>query len=354
MKSAPSRHPPKAITGLHRATVAVGFVTGLLSGARTRGVDPARLLARAGIDPGVLRERAGRVPIGNYAALYNLAVAEMADEAFGLLSRPLEPGAFEFLCRCVLSSPDLGTALRRAGAYLAVALPDLHVTIDVAGDKALLAVEERSSRLPRDDPRRVFAFEWLLRLLHALSCWLVERPVPLDEVRFPYRSPGHAADYALIYTPRATFGAKRLEAVLEGAMLALPVRRGEGDLPTFLEGAPGRITMLYRRDREVAGAVRDHLSRHLAEGPGLDATAAALHLAPRTLHRRLRHEGTSFREIRDALRRELALAWLSRKGRSIAQVALALGYSEPSAFFRAFQGWAGVAPSAYRSSRLPK
>lgn len=353
MKSPPPDPPHRVTTVPHRATVAAGFVTGLLSGARTRGADPARLLARAGIDPGVLRERAGRVPIGNYAALYNLAVAEMADEAFGLLSRPLEPGAFEFLCRSVLSSRDLGTALRRACAYLAVALPDLHVSIEIAGDTALLAIQERSSRLQRDDPRRVFAHEWLLRLLHALSCWLVERPVPLDEVRFPYRSPRHAADYALIYTPRATFGAKRLEAMLDGAMLELPVRRGETDLPAFLDGAPGRITMLYRRDREVAGAVREHLSRHLAGGSGLEATAAALRLAPRTLHRRLHHEGTSFRGIREALRRELALAWLSREGRSIAQVALDLGYSEPSAFFRAFQGWTGVAPSAYRRSRRP-
>lgn len=312
-----------------------------------------RLLARAGIAPVVLRDRSARVPIANYAALYNLAVAEMADEAFGLLSRPLEPGAFEFLCRSVLASPELETALRRAAAYLAVALPDLRVSVESAGGQALLAIEERTPRLPRDDPRRVFAFEWLLRLLHALACWLVERPVPLDEVRFPYRPPAHAADYALIYTPRATFGAKRLEAVLDGAMLELPVRRGEADLPAFLEGAPGRITMLYRRDREVAGAVRDHLSRHLADGSGLDATAAALRLAPRTLHRRLHDEGTSFRGIREALRRELAMAWLSREGRSIAQVALDLGYSEPSAFFRAFHGWTGVAPSVYRRSRIP-
>ncbi len=344
----------RAGTDMHRATVAVGFVTGLLSGARSRGHDPAGLLALAGIAPAVLRERAGRVPIANYGALYNFVVAEMADEAFGLLSRPLEPGAFEFLCRSVLSSPDLGTALRRAAAYLAVALPDLRVSVDSAGGRAVLAIEERAPRLPRNDPRRVFAFEWLLRLLHALACWLVERAVPLDEVRFPYRSPAHASDYALIYTPRATFGSKRLEAILDVAMLNLPVRRSEADLPAFLEGAPGRITMLYRRDREVAGAVRDHLARHLARNDGLDATAGALHLAPRTLHRRLREEGTGFREIRDALRRELALAWLSRNGRSIAEVALELGYSEPSAFFRSFQGWTGVAPSVYRRSRAPK
>ncbi len=59
-------------------------------------------------------------------------------------------------------------------------------------------------------------------------------------------------------------------------------------------------------------------------------------------------EGASFRAIKDALRRDLALARLAKPGGSVARVAAELGYSEPSAFFRAFQGWTGEAPSAWR------
>jgi AraC-like DNA-binding protein len=89
----------------------------------------------------------------------------------------------------------------------------------------------------------------------------------------------------------------------------------------------------------------------LAHAPAFEAVAAKLGLAPRTLHRRLRDEGTSFREIKAALRRELALARLERTRQSVADIAAELGYSEPSAFFRAFQGWTGEAPSAHRRRR---
>jgi len=192
----------------------------------------------------------------------------------------------------------------------------------------------------------VFAFEWLLRLLHGLASWFAARPLALIAVRFPYARPAHAADYALIYTEHATFGGESLVATLDAASLDWPVRRDARDLEGFLDGAPGKIAMLYRRDREAARAVREFLAHSLAAS--LAETARALGLSQRTLHRRLHEEGTSFREVKDGLRREIAMARLEKSGASVADIAAELGYSEPSAFFRAFQGWTGVAPSIHR------
>ena len=106
--------------------------------------------------------------------------------------------------------------------------------------------------------------------------------------------------------------------------------------------------MLYRRDREAVRAVREHLAATLAAGSSLDQAARNLGISKRTLHRRLREEGASFRSVRDAVRRQAALARLERTGDPVAAIALDLGYSEPSAFFRAFIAWTGLAPSEYR------
>src|SRR5262249_50759852 len=108
------------------------------------------------------------------------------------------------------------------------------------------------------------------------------------------------------------------------------------------------ISMLYRRDREMVRTVRDLLVRDLSAAPSLDEAARRLHVSARTLHRRLQSEGSSFRSIKDAVRRELALARLEKTRDSVAKIATDLGYAEPSAFFRAFEGWKGVAPTAYR------
>ena len=339
---------------LDRATVAAGFVTGLLSGMRGRGLDPLPLLDAAGVPRACLTERDCRVPVASYAALYNGVVRHLDDEGFALFTAPLRCGSFEFLCRGLVGSRNLGEALERAARFLRLVLPDLSVSVTREGARARLEISERRRlRRRRDDPRRVFAFEWLLRLLHGLACWLAGRGLALDEVRFPFPRPAHAADYALVYTEHSRFGGASLVAKMDTALLDLPVRRDQSDLAAFLEGAPGKISVLYRRDREVARAVRELLAASLSSGLAFEEAARRIHLTPRTLHRRLKEEGSSFRAIKESLRRALALARLEKTRQSVADIATELGYSEPSAFFRAFQGWTGEGPSVHRKRHRP-
>lgn len=333
----------------HRATVAAGFVTGMLSGARTRGIDPAALLRAAGVPADCLADPAARVPLDGYVALYNGVVAALHDEGFGLFAAPVPPGSFEFLCRAMVAPGTLGEALQRGARFLRLVLPELELEIARARDGARLEIVERRRLASRTaDPRRVFAFEWLLRLLHGLACWLVRRPVALRRVAFPFPRPAHAADYALVYTEHSSFDAPRLVAEFDAALLDQPVLREASEIAAFLEGAPGKISILYRRDRDMVRAVRELLARELAAAPSLAQTARSLGMSERTLHRRLAEEGASFRGVREELRREAALEWLGKTRRSVARIASDLGYAEPSAFFRAFQAWTGESPSGHR------
>lgn len=335
---------------MKNATVAMGFVTGMLAGMARAGCDPAPLLAAAGIAPDRLADPAARIPLAGYAELYNRVALALDDEAFGLFSAPLRCGSFEFLAYSVVSARSLGEALQRLSRFLRVLLPDMTVSVERHGNHAWLRIAETSPLAPtRADPGRVFAFEWLLRLIHGLACWLAGRGLALDAVAFPYPPPPHAADYTLIYTANSSFGAERLEARLQANLLDLPVRRDEAALAAFLAGAPGRIATLYRRDRDTVLAVRDLLRDALPALPDLATVAVALHLSPRSLHRRLAEEGANFRQIKDALRRDLALARLAKSDAPVAVIAAELGYADPSAFYRAFVEWTGQAPSEYRA-----
>lgn len=339
-----------APNGRRRATVAMGFVRGMLAGLATRGIDCDDLVMGTGIDSSLLRDPDGRIPLEDYAKLYNAIVRRLDDEGFGLFSVPIRFGAFEFLCRSTLSSRTLGEALERSARYLRVVLPDLVISITRTPQEAQIRiVEDRALSATADDPRRVFAFEWLLRLLHGLACWLAARELSLSSVSFPYPRPAHAADYVLIYAARSSFDSNALVATFNPNLLDLPVRRDETALENFLVGAPGKITTLFRRDRQIVYQVRDLLLEALPLSFSLDDAAYQLNLSPRTLHRRLQDEGSSFRVIKDALRRDIALSKLEKSDQSISQIAAELGYSEPSTFFRAFQTWTGMAPTLYRS-----
>lgn len=345
-------------------TVAHGFVTGMLAGMMQRNIDTGAVLSAAGID---LADSASRIPIAHYAALYNAINHVLDDEGFALFSRPLPCGTFEFLCRAVISAPTLASALERSCAFLRIVLPDLTVNLEkpaYSSQPARLHIQEyRPLADDRDAPGRVFAFEWLLRLLHGLACWLVGRGLALDQVYFPYSRPPHAEDYALIYTEKSHFvhdsspteayscRDNTLTAEFQAHLLELPVRRDELALTAFLEGAPGKLTTLYRRDREMVLRVRDLLRDALPNLPEQAVIAQRLFLSPRTLHRRLEDEGSSFRAIRDALRRDIALSRLAKSPDPIARIASDLGYADPSTFYRACIAWTGLSPMDYRRQR---
>lgn len=334
-------HPP-------RATVAIGFVKGMLSGLAHRGIDPAPLLEAAGIPATVIEDAAARVPVDRYAALYTLLNHELDDEAFGLFATPMRCGSYEFLCRSVVTAPTLADALERSARFLRLVLPDLAVALEHDRREARLGITEtRPLRIGR-----VFAFEWLLRLLHGLSSWLVGMRIVLDAVAFPYPRPEHADDYALIYTANSTFAAdttvRTLIATFPANLLDLPIRRDEAALKSFLVGAPGKLTLLYRRDREMVQRVRNALRNALPEARPLPEVARELLLSPRTLHRRLADEGSSFQAIKDGLRRDMAINLLDKTPQPLARIAADLGFADPSAFYRAFVGWTGMAPAHYR------
>lgn len=95
-------------------------------------------------------------------------------------------------------------------------------------------------------------------------------------------------------------------------------------------------------------AVREIVMKDLTAGSfSLEGVARRLFVEPRTLHRRLQTEGTSYREIVEDVRRRLAVAYLKKNVR-VNEISHLLGYSEPSAFQRAFQRWFGCSPGAYR------
>ena len=82
----------------------------------------------------------------------------------------------------------------------------------------------------------------------------------------------------------------------------------------------------------------------------LEAVASELSMHPRTLNRRLHAEGKSFRELINEARFDVARQLLAGTRMDVADIALALGYADPSGFTHAFQRWSGVAPSEWRTN----
>jgi AraC-like DNA-binding protein len=131
--------------------------------------------------------------------------------------------------------------------------------------------------------------------------------------------------------------------------LDMPLLQDERTLKHFLERSPADLLARPDEGDSLSSRLRRLLSRDTEHWPDLESVAQQLHVSPQTLRRHLREEGASFQGLKDQLRRDIAIYHLGRADLSLQQIAEQLGFSEPSAFHRAFKKWTGLTPGAYRA-----
>ncbi|UWN51044.1 HTH-type transcriptional regulator VirS [Alcanivorax sp. ALC70] len=125
-------------------------------------------------------------------------------------------------------------------------------------------------------------------------------------------------------------------------MLAAPLRSADPGLGRMMEREARALLADFDAHGNLVSRARAALYRRLSAGePSIEGVAADLGLAPRTLQDRLRRQGQPYQEVLDGLRRSLADIYLRDPALSLTEIALLLGFSESSAFSRAFRRWRG-------------
>lgn len=329
---------------MEKSTVSICFVAEALAEAGRRGVDIAALVARVGLSADLLGMPLARVSPQQYGALWHMVTAELGDEFFGMDSHPMRPGSFSILCHALLDCANLQHALERALRFFSLVLDDVSGNLSVANGQATLTLVDRAL------PGRLFGHGTLFVIMYGLACWLVGRRLPILAASFCQGAPEHAAEYRLIFGDSVRFGQPASILVLNSAYLSLPLVRDGKAAREFLRQAPAIFLVKYRNQHGPVAKVRARLCRmEPAEWPDFEVLAAAMHSTPSTLRRHLEQEGSSYQTIKDDLRRDLAIDFLCNSQMNFMDIAHALGFSEHSAFHRAFRKWTGASPGEYRS-----
>jgi AraC-like DNA-binding protein len=328
-------------------TIAMCFVASALQSLRARRLNAEDFLAGVGLSPSLLQVPQARVSAKVYGALWRAIALALDDEFFGQDSRRMKSGSFAMLCHAAVACQTLGQALDRSLRFYALLLDDIFGTAERDGAEARIILHERAA----DASRRAFAHEILLMLLHGVSCWLVGRRIPIRRAEFSYAEPAYSAEYRLMYCTDLRFERPNTVIAFDAGYLDLPVVQNERSIKEFLRTAPESILLKYKNGGSLAARVRRRLRQCLpGEVPDFEEVAAELNMTPATLRRRLHDEGESYQSIKDQLRRDLAIGHLSHSSRSVMDIALELGFSERSAFHRAFRKWTGASPGEFRRS----
>ena len=328
-------------------TVSIHFVEAAV--ARLAPAVRLQVLVQAGIAPEWLRAPGARVTSEAFAALWLAVAHALDDEFFGLDRRRMKVGSFALLSHAVVHAGTLDRALRQMLRGFMAFLDDLCGELQVDGAEARVTVRNGLADL---EARR-FADETFLVMVHGLMCWLVGRRIPLRQVAFAQPRPAHAAEYGLMFSPVLHFDAPLTALCFDARWLAAPLVQDEAALAAFLRTAPQSVFLRYRNRQGWVARVRQRMRGVQAgdDWPTLEQLAQEFRVTASTLRRHLEREGGSYRGIKDQLRRDAAIGHLSEGRRSVADVAVLLGFREPSAFHRAFKKWTGVRPGEYLAGR---
>ena len=195
--------------------------------------------------------------------------------------------------------------------------------------------------------------ETFLAMAHGFMGWLACKKIPLTRVCFNFPEPRYVKEYDMLFDCPYVFDQPSAALEFPKSCLSWPINRAVEELIPFLKHSPLGILARPETDKSLIIKTRSILLQGCEEDldfPSPEQVAELLGLTEGTLRRRLRKEGTSYKVLKDTVRRDIAIKLLSDPKKSVGEVACVVGFSEPCAFSRAFRDWTGLPPSAYRNS----
>lgn len=308
------------------------------------GIDSARLFAEAGLDIGALANPDARYPLSKTTRLWALAVRETGDPAFGLsVATQVTQTTFHALGYALIASGTLREAFERMVRYF-------RLVTDAADLK--LVREPQAYRFevdyaPGAEPAQESVDAFISLALRFCRSQLGREFAPLRlSLRRP--PPPQAERYTALFRCPVEFGAGRIAIWFAPDAFERPLPDANAELARHNDEVVLRY--LARFDRDNTGArVRAALIELLPGGePSAQKVAESLHFSLRSLQRKLAEEDTSFEQLLQQTRHELARSYLQNPRYSIGEITFLLGFTDASAFARAFRRWDGGTPSEFR------
>jgi AraC-like DNA-binding protein len=338
--------------------VAVLLLRVLLDAARRAGVATEHVLSEIGVDKETLDAPNGWISVEAMTKAWAVAPALSKNPNFGLHAGESAPtGVYGLLEFAIISSPTVYAALERVSRFYRLIGAMSDVEIEARGSDVCITV----SPLVRAAPNALRHYdEYFFALLATRARVLAPDDIVPRLVRFTHDAPQSTAEHARIFRAPVSFSERRNELVIERAALETPMCTSNASLASVLEQTSDALMTSTspppRTDASDALAIEARVRAALpnamrAGDPSIAALARKIGTSPRTLQRKLRERGVSYAHVVDDVRREIAERHIEAGDTSFGEIAFTLGFSQPSAFHRAFKRWTGTTAATFRTAR---
>jgi AraC-like DNA-binding protein len=322
----------------------VNAILPLLEYLENEGFDLKGILDRVGIRKSALEDTRTRFPKGTFEALWQLAIEATGDPAIALrVSTMVKANTLGIIGYLASTSESGRNAFELVKGLTPLLWEDFECDLESDGQVAFI----RCNTGGHPQTSRITT-EYAIGLTVTMSRVLgAARSDPL-EARFSYSAPAYADEYERILRLPVRFDAGEDGVLFPISMLDSSNPSADASLRQLLERYAAeqlaRIPTSARFSQRVRACIRSMLPLGSLTA---DTVAAQFSMSNRTLRRRLQEDATSYQEILDDVRAELARHYLTKEKRGIDEVAFLLGFSDPSAFTKAFRRWTGQTPADF-------
>lgn len=321
---------------------ASGWVLTIARTLDSLGIDHKPLFKKVGMDPEALKSRNSRFSEQSVRRLWQLAVLETKGMNFGLkVAEQIRPSTFDVVGYSMTCSATLREAMHRFARF--EKLISNSATVKVTETPDTLKVSFDFNMGGGTQPVWQAVDTSLAGLVH-FSSWIAGENITPITVSLRHNRPQDLSEYRKFFACPIHFSCSENSVVFRADDMDRPILSADEELASLLDTVA--ISNMAEVNERFAKRVRHCLEVQVAGGEiSRCRTAQLMNMTERTLLRRLKDEGTTFQEVLDKFREELAYDYLLRSDMTIQEVSALLGFSEASTFSRAFKRWTGHSPS---------
>lgn len=323
------------------------YARSMIDNAASKGYDQDTLCRSLELSPAMIVDQHSHFGPAELCRISRNVKLLMADEFCGFTPSPLRVGSFEFMCSLAVRSGTLGLALRNAFRFYATNTDDI---VFLLIDDGEFATVEMKLAHPEADHYN-FLYEWWFIVWSRLAGWLIDAEIPVVAVDFPHPQAGAPEDYSDTFRGACRFSQPTARFSFSSQWLGRRIERRIEDTQAFLRPADFDLGEAIGPAGSFKALLKGRLMRHLQATQqilSIEAAAAEYRVSSQTLRRRLERECTSYRLLKEEVRRETALELLNRGGMTVGEASIRAGYAEPNGLSRALKAWVGMNPSDYR------
>jgi AraC-like DNA-binding protein len=339
---------------MQEATFSIAIVRDIVQYVATQGVEVNHLYNAAHIDPLWLEDPDRQVAGEMLKYLWREALAQTGDQDLGLhIGEAFDLAAIGIVGYVLLNCKTYGQVLEKLSQYTCLFSQGVAIHYQVINGWVQCDCEivGNVKNYLLDEPRH--PIESTFAALVAATHQLTGNALPAHAVWFQHSRPDDCSEHQRIFQTTVQFSQPVNRIVFQSTCLAWSVRSANTNLLLVFELHAAAMLNAQSQVQGYRQKVMQAMTQQLqGEVPNIEAIARSLMISVRQLQRELQAEDTSYQQLLDETRKKLALWHLKNPNTSIHDVAFLLGFSESSAFHRAFKRWTGQTPRSYRLTQV--